>query len=78
MESMNASWNQRITHNRGRNPARIARQETLQAILFLIVALLIFFWPAVFGGRVLLPANLIRSSLAVLPLEGFRPRDWPW
>ncbi|MFW6116205.1 MAG: YfhO family protein [bacterium] len=33
--------------------------ELSGAALFLVLALLIFFWPAVFGGRVLLPADLI-------------------
>jgi len=36
-----------------------ARRETIQAGLILILSLALFFWPAVFGGRVLLPADLI-------------------
>jgi len=33
--------------------------ELVGAAAFLLLALLVFFWPAVFGGRVLLPADLI-------------------
>jgi hypothetical protein len=39
--------------------ARRARREVVEAALLLILALLVFFWPAVPGGRVLLPADLI-------------------
>ena len=40
-------------------PARKARWETFQAALLLLAALVVFFWPAILGGRVLLPADLI-------------------
>lgn len=36
-----------------------ARRETLKAALLLLLSLVVFFWPAVLGGRVLLPADLI-------------------
>ncbi len=36
-----------------------ARREVIEASALLLMALLIFFWPAVFGGGVLLPADLI-------------------
>jgi hypothetical protein len=58
---MNSSWNQwdncntRTTRNAGPR----TRWETTEAALLLILALLVFFWAAVFGGRVLLPADLI-------------------
>ncbi len=38
---------------------RRAKREIAGAVLLLSLALLVFFWPAVFGGRVLLPADLI-------------------
>ena len=49
---MNTSWGQQPNHN-------LARREIAEAALLLILALLVFFWPAVFGGRVLLPTDLI-------------------
>ena len=52
---MSASWNQQPD----RNLARRARREIAEAALLLILVLLVFFWPAVFGGRVLLPADLV-------------------
>lgn len=52
---MSTSWSQQPD----RNLARRARREVAEAVLLLLLALLVFFWPAVFGGRVLLPADLI-------------------
>jgi len=52
---MSVSWSRRPD----RNLARRARREIAEAALLLTLALLVFFWPAVFGGRVLLPADLI-------------------
>lgn len=40
-------------------PHRKTRRETCQAALFLLAALVVFLWPAIWGGRVLLPADLI-------------------
>ena len=58
---MNLSWNQRDNRNTRttRNAAPGTRSETTEAALLLILALLVFFWAAVFGGRVLLPADLM-------------------
>ena len=58
---MNASWGQQIERNTctAEGRARRTRRETLEAALLLIMASLIFFWPAVFGSRVLLPADMI-------------------
>ena len=58
---MNVSWDQQASHNDSavENLIQSVRRETLEAALLLILASLIFFWPAVFGGRVLLPADLI-------------------
>lgn len=58
---MNESWSQQVdcnTHAVDDRACR-ARWETVKAGLFLAMALLAFFWPAVFSGRVLLPADLI-------------------
>ena len=58
---MNTSWGQQADRNTHttQNLARRARREIVEAVLLLILALMLFFWPAVFGGRVLLPADLI-------------------
>jgi hypothetical protein len=51
------SWGQKGHRNTrtARHLDRKARWEVVEAALLLILALTIFFWPAVFGGRVLLP-----------------------
>ncbi len=58
---MNASWGQQANRNTHatEDPAQSTRREIVEAALLLISALLVFFWPAVFGGRVLLPADMI-------------------
>ena len=40
-------------------PIRNARREVAEVGLCLLLALVVFFWPAVFGGRALLPTDLI-------------------
>ena len=39
--------------------AAIAPREAVAVALLLFLLLLVFFWPAVLGGRVLLPTDLI-------------------
>lgn len=58
---MNESWNQHTNHDsRGTSkPVQKARREVVDVALLLLLALMVFFWPAVFGGRVLLPTDLI-------------------
>ncbi len=51
---MNVSWIQPIKGALGERAPELAG-----ATLFLLLVLLVFFWPAVFGGRVLLPADLV-------------------
>ena len=53
---MSASWGPPANHNpQGPN----ARREIIETALLLLLLLVAFFWPAVFGGRVLLPTDLI-------------------
>jgi hypothetical protein len=40
-------------------PSNKASREILEATLLLLLSLVVFFWPAVLGGRVLLPTDLI-------------------
>lgn len=54
--SMNASWNYENCHNAS---SRRAGREAIEAAALLLLLLAIFFWPAVVGGRVLSPADLI-------------------
>jgi hypothetical protein len=58
---MNMSWNQQTHHNHptGQDHAQGTRRELPQVALLLLLALMAFFWPAVFGGRVLLPVDMI-------------------
>ena len=58
---MSVSWNQQAGCNvhTPKSLALRARREMVETTLFLVLALLIFFWPAVFGRRVLLPVDLV-------------------
>jgi hypothetical protein len=58
---MNVSWNQQTHHSHptGQDHAQGARRELPQVALLLLLVLMVFFWPAVFGGRVLLPMDMI-------------------
>jgi len=58
---MSVSWNQQAGCNihTPKSRALRARREMVETTLFLVLALLIFFWPAVFGRRVLLPVDLV-------------------
>lgn len=62
---MSASWDQQTDRNTqkrsaaGRLLPQQARREVVEAALFLFLSLAVFFWPAVFSGRVLLPTDLI-------------------
>jgi hypothetical protein len=58
---MNESWNQQTNHNvcATGKPVQRTRREVVEVALLLLLALMVFFWPAVFGGRVLLPTDLI-------------------
>jgi hypothetical protein len=58
---MNASWNQQTNCDvcGTIKPVQRARWEVVEVALLLLLALMVFFWPAVSGGRVLLPADLI-------------------
>jgi hypothetical protein len=61
---MSASWNQQADNGVQREattdrPSRRARWEVVEATLLLLLSLVVFFWPAVFGGHVLLPTDLI-------------------
>ncbi len=50
------SWNQKIRHN---TPNRSTGKEIVEAAVLLLLMSAALFWPAVFGGRVLLPTDLI-------------------
>jgi hypothetical protein len=58
---MNESWNQQTNYDvcATRKPVQRTRREIVEVALLLLLALMVFFWPAVFGGRVLLPTDLI-------------------
>jgi len=49
-------WSEQVKH---RIQSQRAKWEIVGAALLLLLLLVIFFWPAVIGGRVLLPADLI-------------------
>ena len=60
---MNLPWDQQADHNTLKRsspcPSNQARREIAEAASLLLLALAVFFWPAVLGGRVLLPSDLI-------------------